>query len=81
MEGICILKFAKGHNSVKNIGGVMVLALPILSDNTLYLFQVLLSISLGFKFTDLNSRVDDRVVDYVEDYVDARTYQWMDVTK
>ena len=37
----CILKFAKGHNSVKNVGGVMVLVLSTMSDNALYLYQVL----------------------------------------
>ena len=33
---ICILKFAKGHNSVKSIGGIMVLDLSTSSDNALY---------------------------------------------
>ena len=33
---ICILKFAKGHNSVKSIGEVMVLGLSTSSDNALY---------------------------------------------
>ena len=32
---ICILKFAKGQNSVKSIGGVMVLGLSTSSDNAL----------------------------------------------
>ena len=32
---ICILKFAKGHNSVKSIGGVMVLGSSTSSDNAL----------------------------------------------
>ena len=30
---ICILKFAKGHNSVKSISGVMVLGLSTSSDS------------------------------------------------
>ena len=33
MDTICILKFAKGHNSVKIVGGDMVLVLSTLSDN------------------------------------------------
>ena len=36
---ICILKFAKGHNSVKSIGGVMVLGLSTSSDNALYWYR------------------------------------------
>ena len=36
---ICILKFAKGHNSVQSIGGVMVLGLSISSDNALYCYR------------------------------------------
>ena len=46
---ICILKFAKGHNSVKNVGGVMVLVLFALSDNALYLYHVLPKYLLGFQ--------------------------------
>ena len=38
---ICKLKFAKRHNSVNTLSGVMVLVLFRLSDNTLYLYQVL----------------------------------------
>ena len=33
-------KISKGHNSVKNVGGVMVLILCTLSDNGLYLYKV-----------------------------------------
>ena len=36
---VCLLKFPKGHNSVKTVGRVMVLVLCILSDDTLYAFQ------------------------------------------
>ena len=36
---ICILKFAKGHNSVKSIGGVTVLGLSTSSDNALYWYR------------------------------------------
>ena len=32
--------FSKGHNSVKTVGRVMVLALCILSDLALYLYKV-----------------------------------------
>ena len=57
---ICILKFAKRNNSVKSVGGVMVLVLFTSSDNALY--QVLPKISYGFRVPDLNSRVNPRVV-------------------
>ena len=42
------LKFAKGHNSVQNLDGVMVLVLSTLSDNALYLYQVLSKYLIGF---------------------------------
>ena len=38
---IFILKFTKGHNSVKTVNGVTVLIFCILSDDALYLYQVL----------------------------------------
>ena len=41
MDAICKLKFAKGHNSVKNVGGVMVLVLSTLPDHALYLYKVM----------------------------------------
>ena len=37
---IFIRKFSKGHNYVKNVGGVTVLFLFTLSDGGLYLFKV-----------------------------------------
>ena len=36
-----MLKFTTGHNSVNNVGGVMVLVLSTSSDSVLYLYQVL----------------------------------------
>ena len=36
---ICISKFSKEHNSVKNVGGVIVLLLCTLSDYALYLYS------------------------------------------
>ena len=36
-----ILKFTKGHNSIKNVGGVTVLVLCTSPDNALYLGKVL----------------------------------------
>ena len=36
-----ILKFTKGHNSIKNVDGVMVLVLWTLSDNALYFSHIL----------------------------------------
>ena len=35
-----ILKFTKGHNSIKNVGGVTVFVLCTSPDNALYLRQV-----------------------------------------
>ena len=37
---VLIRKISKGHNSVKNEGGVTVLFLCILSDDGLYVYQV-----------------------------------------
>ena len=37
---IFIRKISKGHNSVKNVGGVSILVLCTLSDDGLYLYQV-----------------------------------------
>ena len=39
-DRIFIGKISKGHNSVKNVGGVTVLFLCILSDGGLYLYKV-----------------------------------------
>ena len=46
---VCLLKFAKGHNSVNNKGGVMVLVPSALSDNVLYLYQALPKYPIGFQ--------------------------------
>ena len=35
-----IFNFSKGNNSVKNVGGVMVLILCLLSHDALYLYKV-----------------------------------------
>ena len=35
-----IRTISKGHNSIKNVGGVSVLVLFTLSDDALYLYQV-----------------------------------------
>ena len=40
LDTISIVKFKKGHNSVKNVGGDMVLALCMSFDDVLYLFKV-----------------------------------------
>ena len=37
---ISIRKISKGHNSVKNVGGVLILVLCTSSDDGLYLYQV-----------------------------------------
>ena len=39
MDTISIVKFSKGHNSVKNVGGVMILVLCTTFNDALYLFQ------------------------------------------
>ena len=36
---VSIVKFSKGHNSVKDVGGVKVLILCTLSDDDLYLYK------------------------------------------
>ena len=48
MDAICILKFAKRHNSVKNVDGDMVLILSTMTDDVLYLYQVLSKYLLEF---------------------------------
>ena len=45
---ICILKFTKGHNSIKSVSGVKVLVLCTSSDYALYLYQVLPKYLKGF---------------------------------
>ena len=44
-----ILKFSKEHNFVNSVGGVMVLVLLTLSDNGLYLYQILSKYRIGFQ--------------------------------
>ena len=44
-----VVKFAKRHNAVKVLGGVMVLVLCSSFDKALYLHQVLQNISKGFR--------------------------------
>ena len=46
---ICILKFTKGHNSIKSLGGVKVLVLCTSSDNALYLYQLSPKYLKGFQ--------------------------------
>ena len=46
---VCLLKFAKVHNSVKNVGGIMVLFLFPLSNNALYVYQFLPKYLIGFQ--------------------------------
>ena len=75
------LKFAKGHNSVKkNLGRVMVLILSTLSDNALYLYQVLSKYlrvtELGFQSCGPESKVDARVVANVDGRMYKPTYRW-----
>ena len=46
------LKFTKGHNSVKDEGGVTELVLSTLCDNAIYLYQVLSKYLVGFQSYD-----------------------------
>ena len=43
------IKFTKGHNSVKSVGGVKVLVLRTSSHNALYLYQGLQKYLKGFQ--------------------------------
>ena len=52
----------------------MVLVLSTLSDNALYLYQVLSKYLIGFRITDLNVNVDARVVANVDELTYGRTY-------
>ena len=70
---ICILKFTKAHNSIKSVGEVKALILCTSSDDALYLYQVLPKYLKGFQITDLDSRVDARVVANVDRYLYRRT--------
>ena len=49
MDMISILKFTKGHNSIKNVGRVMVLDLCSSSNDNLYLHKVSLNYLKGFQ--------------------------------
>ena len=46
---ISIVIFSKGHNSIKNVGGIIVLVLCTSSDNALYLYQDLCKYLKGLK--------------------------------
>ena len=45
MDMISILIFTKGHNSIKNVGRVMLLNLCSSSNDTLHLYKVSLKLS------------------------------------
>ena len=49
MDAICILKFTKGHSSVKSVGKDTGLVLCIPSDNALYFTKICQSVSKGFR--------------------------------
>ena len=74
-EGPCDNEIYKGHNSIKNVGGVKVLVLCTLSDNALYLYQVLPKYLKEFQSYCPDSRVDPRVVANVDA---GRTHAQMD---
>ena len=48
-DAVCILKFSKEHYSVNSEGGVMALAQSTLSNDALYLYQVLSKYHIGFQ--------------------------------
>ena len=48
-DTISIVKFAKGHNSIKNVGGLMVLVLCLSFHNALYRFPSLWKYIKGFQ--------------------------------
>ena len=52
-----------------------------MSDGVLYLYQVLLKYLIGFRVTDLNSRVDARVLANVDGRTYGRTYGRMNGRK
>ena len=49
VDMISILKFSKGHNSIKNVDRVMVLDLCSSSNDNLYLYKVSLNYLKGFQ--------------------------------
>ena len=49
MDMISKLKFTKGHNSIKNLGRVVVLDLCSSSNDTLYWYKVSLNYLKGFQ--------------------------------
>ena len=66
---ICIPKFRKEHNFIKTVGGGMVLALCTSSEMMmLYICTKFCkkNISIAFKATNLNRRVNTRVVANVD---------------
>ena len=52
MDKILIGKVSKGHNSVKNVGGVTVCFLCISSDSGLYLYSSMKIFSTVLKFIE-----------------------------
>ena len=70
---VCMLKFTKGHNSVKTIDGIPVLVLShcLIMFYTCIKFQE--NIAKGFRETDLNSRVNAKVVANVDGQTNERT--------
>ena len=72
---ICILKFTKGHNSIKSVSGVEVLVLCTSAHRLIMLYictKFCQSISKGFRVTDPDKRVDARVVANVDGQTENR---------
>ena len=66
---ICILKFTKGHNFIKPVGGGMVLTLCTSAHYLMMLYictKFCESFSKDFRETDLNRTVNARVVANVD---------------
>ena len=66
------IEIYKGHNFVKNVGGVILLILCTLSDKALYLYLVCLKISKALRVTN-PFRVESRLVANVDGLTDERT--------
>ena len=68
------MKFVKGHSSVKSVGGVIVLVQYTPSD-ALYFVPSFAKVSDRVSVSDLDSRVDTRVVANVEGWIYRLMYE------
>ena len=73
------MKFTKGHNSVKSVGGVKVLVLCTLSDNALYLYQVFSTVSQ--RVSDLQTLTVRSTLDWSQMLMDRCTENWIPISR